>query len=98
MIILGIDPGIATLGYGVVEKDEKGNEIEVDDTAYKKEALTTEENNSAALYLCSESGSIVRYTTALTATAIYDCVISFSPNGGSFAFESSHHALHPKQP
>lgn len=25
MIILGIDPGIATLGFGVVEKDEKGN-------------------------------------------------------------------------
>ena len=24
MIILGIDPGIATLGYGVVEKDDKG--------------------------------------------------------------------------
>jgi crossover junction endodeoxyribonuclease RuvC len=25
MIILGIDPGIATLGYGVIEKDERGN-------------------------------------------------------------------------
>jgi crossover junction endodeoxyribonuclease RuvC len=25
MIILGIDPGLATLGYGVIEKDEKGN-------------------------------------------------------------------------
>ena len=25
MIILGIDPGLATLGYGVVEKDERGN-------------------------------------------------------------------------
>ena len=25
MIILGIDPGIATLGFGVIEKDEKGN-------------------------------------------------------------------------
>ena len=25
MIILGIDPGIATLGYGVIEKDAKGN-------------------------------------------------------------------------
>ena len=24
MIILGIDPGLATLGYGVIEKDEKG--------------------------------------------------------------------------
>ncbi len=24
MIILGIDPGIATLGYGVIEKDERG--------------------------------------------------------------------------
>ena len=25
MIILGLDPGLATLGYGVIEKDEKGN-------------------------------------------------------------------------
>lgn len=25
MIILGIDPGIATLGYGVIEKDERGH-------------------------------------------------------------------------
>ena len=25
MIILGIDPGIATLGFGVIEKDERGN-------------------------------------------------------------------------
>jgi len=30
MIILGIDPGIATLGYGVVEKDEKGTFRAVD--------------------------------------------------------------------
>ena len=25
MTILGIDPGLATLGYGVIEKDERGN-------------------------------------------------------------------------
>ena len=25
MIILGIDPGIATMGYGVVDKDKNGN-------------------------------------------------------------------------
>ena len=25
MIILGIDPGLATLGYGVIEKDYRGN-------------------------------------------------------------------------
>ncbi len=25
MIIVGIDPGLATLGYGVIEKDERGN-------------------------------------------------------------------------
>ena len=25
MIILGLDPGLATLGYGVIEKDAKGN-------------------------------------------------------------------------
>ncbi|MBE5739593.1 MAG: crossover junction endodeoxyribonuclease RuvC [Clostridiales bacterium] len=25
MIILGIDPGLATLGYGIIEKDDRGN-------------------------------------------------------------------------
>lgn len=30
MTILGIDPGIATLGYGVIEKDERGNFRAVD--------------------------------------------------------------------
>ena len=25
MIILGLDPGLATLGYGIIEKDERGN-------------------------------------------------------------------------
>ena len=30
MIILDIDPGIATLGYGVIEKDERGNFRAVD--------------------------------------------------------------------
>lgn len=30
MTILGIDPGLATLGYGVIEKDERGNFRAVD--------------------------------------------------------------------
>lgn len=30
MIILGIDPGLATLGFGVIEKDAKGNNRAVD--------------------------------------------------------------------
>lgn len=30
MIILGIDPGIATLGFGVVDKDKNGNCVAVD--------------------------------------------------------------------
>ena len=30
MIILGIDPGLATLGYGVIEKDARGNSKAVD--------------------------------------------------------------------
>ena len=25
MIIVGLDPGLATLGYGVIEKDARGN-------------------------------------------------------------------------
>ena len=30
MIILGIDPGLATLGFGVIEKDKKGNARAID--------------------------------------------------------------------
>ena len=30
MIILGIDPGLATLGFGVIEKDKKGNSRALD--------------------------------------------------------------------
>lgn len=30
MIILGIDPGIATMGYGVIQKDSNGNNTAVD--------------------------------------------------------------------
>ena len=30
MIILGIDPGIATMGYGVVEKLQNGNTVALD--------------------------------------------------------------------
>lgn len=30
MIILGIDPGLATLGFGVIEKDERGNSRALD--------------------------------------------------------------------
>lgn len=30
MIILGIDPGLATMGYGVIEKMDNGNTIPVD--------------------------------------------------------------------
>lgn len=58
-------------------------------------ALTTGEDNSAALYLCGEHGSVFCYDTALTATAIQDCVATFSPNGGSFAFETAYSALLP---
>ena len=30
MIILGIDPGLATLGYGILEKDANGNSRALD--------------------------------------------------------------------
>ena len=30
MIILGIDPGLATTGYGVIEKRPDGNSVAVD--------------------------------------------------------------------
>ncbi len=50
MIILGIDPGIATMGYGVVDKD--GNVYGCDDT--KREI--GEKRPFAAHNYSSESG------------------------------------------
>ena len=47
MIILGIDPGIATTGYGVIEKDEKGNITALDYgviTSPKEESLAVRLN------------------------------------------------------
>lgn len=58
-------------------------------------ALTTEEEGTAMLYLRSEDGTIFRYRTALTASAVEDTARSFTPNGGSFAFESNYSPLSP---
>ncbi len=59
-------------------------------------ALTTgDDDDSATLYLCDPNGAVHRYDTALSSTAIYDCVSAFSPNGGSFAFETGHSQLAP---
>lgn len=47
MIILGLDPGIGTMGYGVVEKDERGNCRAVDYGVVKTPA-----GESLAVRLC----------------------------------------------
>lgn len=58
-------------------------------------ALTSEEDASAVLYLYSSDGSIFRYFTALPVSAIRDLSASYSPNSGSFAFESNYTTLAP---
>lgn len=58
-------------------------------------ALTTEEENTAILYLYSADGSIFRYETALAVSAVLNAVHEFSPNNGSFAFESNYAPLAP---
>lgn len=58
-------------------------------------ALTTEEEDTAILYLYSTDGSIFRYETALTVSAVRSAVREFSPNNGSFAFESNYAPLAP---
>lgn len=47
MIILGLDPGIGTMGYGVIEKDERGNCRAVDYGVVK-----TPPNENLAVRLC----------------------------------------------
>lgn len=47
MIILGLDPGLGTMGYGVIEKDEKGNCRAID---YGVVRTPTDEN--LAVRLC----------------------------------------------
>lgn len=58
-------------------------------------ALTTEASNIATLYLIDNDGTVFRYDTALTVSAVADVAVQFSPNGGAFAFESSFSALSP---
>ncbi len=47
MIILGIDPGIGTMGYGVIEKDARGN-----CTALDYGAVKTPAGENLAVRLC----------------------------------------------
>lgn len=58
-------------------------------------ALTTEEEDAAILYLYSADGAIFRYETALTVSAVRNVVREFSPNDGSFAFESNYAPMAP---
>lgn len=57
-------------------------------------ALTTEED-TAVLYLYSSDGTIFRYYTALPVSAVTDLSAAYSPNSGSFAYESNYATLAP---
>jgi len=52
MVILGIDPGIGTMGYGVIEKDARGNCTAIDYGAVK----TPKEENLAVRLCVLEEG------------------------------------------
>ena len=58
-------------------------------------ALTTEESDSAVLYLYSGDGSIFRYYTALPLSAVQDAAAQCAPNSGAFGFESNYTTLAP---
>ena len=58
-------------------------------------ALTTEAGDNATLYLCCSDQTILQYSTALPSSAIFSAMDAFSPNGGSFAFESAYTGLAP---
>lgn len=65
------------------------------DRSVRAMALTTEENDSAVLYLYSSDGSIFRYYTALPLSAVQDAAALCAPNSGAFAFESNYATLAP---
>jgi len=58
-------------------------------------ALTTETDDTASLYLYGSDRTILQYNTALPSSAIFSAVQTFSPNGGSFAFETAYSGLAP---
>ena len=65
------------------------------DYSVRSLALTTHNNDTAVLYLIDNGGIVIECSTALTTSAIQDLVHDFSPNGGSFAFESNYAPLRP---
>jgi len=58
-------------------------------------ALTTEDSTNAALYLQAEDGTILRYGTALSVSAVQELAGTFAPNGSRFAYESNYPTLAP---
>lgn len=59
-------------------------------------ALTAESQSNACLYLCARDGTVTRCATALPVSAVREAADRFSPNGGSFAFESGYATLSPR--
>lgn len=72
-----------------------GDTALADVDAVKAIALTAESQANASLYLCTREGTITRWATALPASAVREAADRFSPNGGSFAFESGYASLPP---
>lgn len=58
-------------------------------------ALTSEQEDTATLYLRSESGDIFRYNTALPVSAVREVCGSQTSNGSIFAYESNYAPLAP---
>lgn len=58
-------------------------------------ALTSEQEDTATLYLRSESGDIFRYNTALPVSAVREVCGSQTSNGSIFAYESNYAPLDP---
>ncbi len=58
-------------------------------------ALTTGEEDAAALYLLDGDGNVFLFTTALPASAVRALCERFSPNGAQFSYETEYLSLPP---
>ena len=65
------------------------------DMSLRSMALTTGEEDAAALYLLDGDGSLFLFTTALPASAVRALCERFSPNGAQFAYETEYASLPP---
>lgn len=65
------------------------------DRPVRRIALIAEGSDNAVLYLQDADGSITRYHTALSVSAVQEQAAAFSPNGSRFGYESTYSTLSP---